>query len=239
MRLQPFEIVNGISLLIYVSITIILGLVISSKYFKEKNRTFLLVGLTWIFMSFAWVAGVISFFYTLTTSKMISVSMYLFFGFTFLPLAMFTWFIAFSDLVYNEYQKIILIIAIIYGVVFEVIFLYLLFTNPNYLAILHSPLEIEYKLFIQLYLASILIIIFVTGITFAIKTRKVQPDMKWRGNLLLIAFISIIIGSIFDTIFTQNIILILLKRLLLISASFEFYCCFSPPKLFKKAFIKE
>ena len=239
MQLQPFEVFNGITELIFIIITIILGLSIIAKYPKTKNREFLLVGIVWIGVAEPWFAGVFSFIYTLMTGKMVTVSLYLLIAFTFVPLTIFLWFIVFTDLVYKEKQKVILLIIAIYEIIFEVIFLFLVFSNPSSLAELHTPLVIEYKLVIQIYLVSTLLIILITGIIFSLKTRQAgTQEFKWRGNLLLIAFISIIIGSIFDTFFTRDVILILLKRLLLISASNEFYLAFAMPKWMKTHIFK-
>ena len=239
MQLQPFEVFNGITELIFIIITIILGLSIIAKYPKTKNREFLLVGIVWIGVAEPWFAGVFSFIYTLMTGKMVTVSLYLLIAFTFVPLTIFLWFIVFTDLVYKEKQKVILLIIAIYEIIFEVIFLFLVFSNPSSLAELHTPLVIEYKLVIQIYLVSTLLIILITGIIFSLKTRQAgTQEFKWRGNLLLIAFISIIIGSIFDTFFTRDVILILLKRLLLISASIEFYLAFAMPKWMKTHIFK-
>ena len=239
MELQPFEIFNGITELIFVGITMILGFSIIAKYLTTKNREFLLVGLTWIIVTEPWIAGAFSFLYTLFTDTMITTEMYLIVGFTFLPLAQCLWIIAFTDLVYKEKQKTIIAIVLIYSVIFEIFFFYFLFTQPSILAVLHRPLEIEYKIFIQLYLISLITFTLVTGIIFAQKTKQLGgAELKWRGNLLILAFILLVIGSSFDTIFTQDILLILFKRLMLIFSSFAFYCSFAIPKWLKKLILK-
>ena len=239
MELQPFEIFNGITEIIFVGITMVLGFSIVAKYFATKNRELLLVGLTWIIITEPWIAGIYSFLFTLFRGSMITTEAYLIVGFTFLPLAMFLWIIVFTDLVYKEKQKIIVAIVLIYSILFEIFFFYFLFTQPSILAVLHSPLEIEYKLFIQLYLIFLMAFTLLTGIIFAQKTKQLGgAELKWRGNLLIIAFVLLIIGSIFDTIFTQNILLILFKRLILIFASIAFYFGFVIPKWLKNLILK-
>ena len=101
MQLQPFEIFNGITEIIFVTITIILGLSVIAKYPKTKNKEFLLVGIVWIGVSQPWFAGVYSFIYTLATGEMISATLYLLIGFTFIPVTTILWFIVFTDLVYK------------------------------------------------------------------------------------------------------------------------------------------
>lgn len=240
MELQPFEIFNGITEIIFVGITMVLGFSIIAKYFATKNRELLLVGLTWIIMTEPWIAGIYSFLFTLFTGNMITTEAYLIVGFTFLSVAMLLWIIVFTDLVYKEKQKIIVAIVLIYSVIFETFFFYYLFTQPSILAVLHRPLEIEYKLFIQLYLIFLMTFTLLTGIIFAQKTKQLGgAELKWRGNLLIVAFVLLIIGAIFDTIFTQDILLILFKRLILIFASFSFYCSFVIPKWLKNLILKD
>jgi len=239
MELQPFEIFNGITEIIFVGITMVLGISIIAKYFTTKNRELLLVGLTWIIMTEPWIAGIYSFLFTLFTGSMITTEAYLIVGFTILPLSIILWSIAFTDLVYKESQKIIVSIVLISSVFFEIFFFYFLFTQSLVLAVLHRPLEVEYKLFIQLYLISMIAFTLLTGIIFAQKTKQSGgAELKWRGNLLILAFILLVIGSLFDTIFTQDILLILFKRLILIFASFSFYCSFVIPKWLKNLILR-
>ena len=47
MALQPIDIANGVFSLIFVLISILIGLTIISKYFKYKRRTYLLIGMTY------------------------------------------------------------------------------------------------------------------------------------------------------------------------------------------------
>ncbi|MHA1491846.1 MAG: hypothetical protein ACTSRI_19605 [Promethearchaeota archaeon] len=238
--LEPFDIYNAILQLIFVSISIIVGLKIISKFFKYKKKTLLLVGLTWIGMVEPWMASCSSFLFTITTGMMFSVEIYLLIGMFFLPMTLIIWFIAFTDLLLKEKQKIILFVIAIYGVLFETFFLFFLFTEPSVVGILHGPIDIEYGLLIQSYLFSVLVLTLITGVLFARKTLNVEDaEIRLKGKFLLIAFISFVIGSISDTIFTANIVELLITRIILISASFEFYCGFILPKWMKKLFILE
>ncbi len=238
MTLEPFDIYNAILQLIFVSVSIIVGLKIISKYPKYKKRTLLLVGFAWIGMVEPWMASCSSFLFTITTGMMFSVEIYLLIGLFFLPLTVFIWFIAFTDLLFKEKQKIILFIIAIYGVLFETFFLFFLFTEPSVVGILHGPIDIEYGLLIQLYLFSVLVLTLITGVLFALKTLNVDDaEVKLKGKLLLMAFISFVCGGILDIIFTANLVELLITRIILISASFEFYCGFVLPEWMKKLFI--
>lgn len=239
MELELIEVFNGISEIIFVSITIVIGCLIMMKYKKTNNKIFLIVGFVWIGIAQPWLAGVVSFFYTLITAKMISLSLYLLIGFQFLSFTAFLWGFAFTELVYKEKQLIFLLIIGIWFAIFEILFLYFLFTDPSLLATLHSPLVIEYKLFIQIFLLSIIVLALLTGVLFVKKTKRSDnPEHKLRGNFLLLAFILLTIGSLFDTIYVENILIIIIKRSILIFASFAFYCSFILPERIKNLFLK-
>lgn len=60
MALQFIDFANGVFSLIFVSISILIGLTIFSKYFEYKRRIYLLLGLTWIGMSAPWTPSSIS-----------------------------------------------------------------------------------------------------------------------------------------------------------------------------------
>jgi len=60
MALEPLDIVNGTFGLLFVVISIILGVIIVLKYFKTKDKNFLLVGFTWIFLISGWYGTSVS-----------------------------------------------------------------------------------------------------------------------------------------------------------------------------------
>ncbi len=233
--LQPFDILNSILQTIFVITTIIVGLIIASKYFKYKNRVFLLVGVAWIGLVEPWMASVSNFFYTIFTGDMFNVQVFLLISMTFIPISLFLWFLAITDLMYKEKQKIILILIAIYGVLFETYFLYYIFTDPSVLGVLHGPIDIEYKLPIQIYILSVLLLTIITGLLFARESMKSDDvDIRLKGKFLFLAFIVFVIGSISDTIFLRNILTLFITRIILISASIFFYFGFILPKFMTK-----
>ena len=127
MQLNTIELINGIFGCIYVVVSIIVGLRLIFKYFKEKNSTYIYVGLTWIGLSTLWLAASISFLIFLLSGKPLAPFFYFFIGVTFILLFLLIWMTAFAMLIYEDYKKIIQIIFAIYGIIFEVIFLYFLY----------------------------------------------------------------------------------------------------------------
>jgi hypothetical protein len=235
--LQPFDILNLILQTIFIGITVIIGLTIVSKYFKYKDRVFLMVGLAWIGMVEPWMGSVSNFFFTLITGRMFNVQTYLLIGMSLIPLSLFFWFVAITDLIYEKRQKFILFFIAVYGIIFEIFFLYYIFTDPAVLAELHGVIHIEYKFPIQIFLFSVLLITIITGIDFArfsLKSEKVEIRLK--GKFLLIAFILFVMGSISNIIFLRDIFILFLTRIILISASLCFYFGLILPNFIKKRF---
>ncbi len=235
--LEPFDILNIILQMIFIATTIIVGLIIASKYSKYKDRIFLMVGFAWIGLVEPWMGSVSNFFYTIITGRMFNVQIYLLIGMTFIPLSLTFWFVAITDLMYKERQKLILSLIISYGILFEIFFLYYIFNDPSVLAVLHGVIDIEYKLPLQLYEFSVLLLGIITGLLFSRTSMKSEnPEVRLKGKFLFIAFILFVAGAVSDTIFLRDIPTLFITRLILISASVFFYFGFILPTFLKKKF---
>ena len=240
MPLEPQEFYNGLTCLIFISISIIVGIKLALKYFENKNRVFLLVGLTWIILVAPWWPPTVSFLIILIFNVGIPNQIYFLIGVPFIPIGLLLWLTAFTDLVYKDKQKIILIIFAIVGVIFEIFFLYFLFTNPSVIVVRFGTVEGEYLSFVIIYMLSVLGIFLVTGIIFVLQTLKVDdPKVKLKAKFLFAAIISFTIGSAIDGLTAFNIIAMTIYRAILISSAIEFYFGFFLPQWIEKLFIKQ
>ena len=240
MILNTIEFMNGLFSLIFITISILVGIRISLKYWKNKERVYILVGLTWIGMVTPWIPSSLSFLSYLITGKGLLLELKLFIGVFFIPITALFWLTAFTDLLFKEKQKIILIIFGIIGIIFEAVFLYFLFTEPSLIGSELGPVDEDYSSFVNYYVIAILIIVIITGTLFARASLKLDtPEMKLRGISLLIAFYSFVIGSILDMLSPLSVIILIFARLILISSALEFYCGFVLPEWLKKILIKE
>ena len=61
MALTPLDILNGLFGLLFVIISVILGLIIAFKYFKNNDKNFILIGFTWVFITSGWYGTSLSF----------------------------------------------------------------------------------------------------------------------------------------------------------------------------------
>lgn len=233
------QIVNGLSSLILVVIFTVVGISIALKYKKTKERMYLFFGITWIGVVEAYIAVSISFIVALFNNNGLPEPIYFLVGISFYPVTSLIWITAFTDIIYKKAQKIFQLIFIIIGIVFEIIFFYLLFTAPSLIGTLLSPVDSEYGLVIRIYIYFSLVVIFSTGIIFAVHSIKSDnPEYRLRGVFIFITLITFVIGAILDTL-ELDIILLTIVRLIMISSAVEFYIAFVMPKWVKKLFLKE
>jgi len=237
MALTIIEATNGFMSLVFVIISIIIGLKITLKYFKHRQLILLLAGISWIGISEAWWPSSVNFILSSITGQTLSLGIYMILGYSLIPIFMFVWLIAVTELLYKKKQKVVLLIFAIEFILFEVFFLYYALYNPNSIGELQTPVNIKLKSFLLYYMIAHIILFLITGFLLSYESLKSEnPEIKLKGKFLLTAFISFGIGATLDVIFPIGFIL---NRLILISSAFEFYCGFILPKRVKRIFLKE
>ena len=240
MTLETNDIINGILALIFVGISVIVGLIFFIKYRKYKDKTLIYVGLTWIVMSEPWWGHTISFLFALFTGNGLSIQAIYFISTTFVPIGITAWLAAFTEFFYKDKEKMIIVIVIISQIIFEVVFLYLLFTNPSTIAIERSAVDSINQPFILAYFLIILLIFLITGIIFSIVAIKSEKgEIKLKGKILLTAIIFYVVGAVWDGVFTSEGSLLIVSRMILAFSAILFYYGFILPNWLKKVFIKE
>ncbi len=242
MPLEPLILLNGVFGLIFVIISIILGLIITSKYFKTKNKNMLCVGLTWIFMISGWYGTSASFLVALIMgNEGLSFQMILLINFIPLPAGLFLWLIATTNFLYKEKQKIILLVFSVITVFYYITFLYIVFTDPSIIGYKISAVDTTgHFSFLLIYVVFFVLTFLITGVKFALETMKFEDrEMKLKGKLLLLAFPSFCIGAILDAMMPTTALTLVIFRLLLISSAIEFYSAFIMPKWIKKFLLKD
>ncbi|MFX0141358.1 MAG: hypothetical protein ACFFDN_47410, partial [Candidatus Hodarchaeota archaeon] len=188
MTLNPLDIVNGTFSLIFVAISIMVGLIILSRYFRYKEKVYFYVGTTWLFISSSWWSSSVSFLVALTNEVGIPSQLYFLIGNFFTPFAIILWLLAFTEFLYTEKRKLILLTFSIYGLIFEIVFFILLFLAPSQIGILNPPVDVRYESFVLVYLISFLIIVIVSGILFArLSLKSDDLEVKLKGKLLVMA----------------------------------------------------
>jgi hypothetical protein len=230
MSLTTNEFLNGITGLIYAIIVIYVGLRIASKYFQYKHKTLLYVGLGWLGFATPYYAVSLSFLSVLIIGKPINDFLYFLVAVGFVPIFLLLWMAGFTDLLYNNRQKIVLIIYAVLGAVFESIILYALFTDLTIIGVKEGPVDTDWSNVIVFYFIPLILTVIITGFLLSNKSLKSEsPDVKLKGKFLLVAFILWTLGEILD-LFLDNPI----TRITLMISSIAFYFGWIMPEWMKK-----
>jgi len=251
MALEVVDILQGSFSLIFVVISVIIGCTILSKYFEHKNRLLILVGISWIGVANPWMPDSISFLMNLIVQRSLSVEWYFIIGNCFIPIALLTWLIAYTDMIRKHAQKKVIIITILLSIIFEIVFFTLFFIDIDLIGTIdpiNRPFTADFGIFITIYLMLVILIMLITGVIFAQKSVKSEDrEIRLKGKLLRAAFITFTIAAILDSLLgaifedpTDPIlsIMVVIVRILLIFSALEFYGGFLLPRWMKEIFIK-
>jgi len=189
----------------------------------------------------------VSFLVALVNDKGLTIEQYLLIGVVLVPLGIFIGVTAATELIFKEQQKIIQIIFAIIGAVFEIFFIYCIFNEPSLIGDINGIVDLELSPIAQLYLLSMAGVILLLGILFSRESLKSDdPEIKLKGKMILIAFITFSIGAVMEATIPLNlaneaqyILMLLISRTILIFSAIAFYCGFYLPKFMKNLFIKE
>ena len=239
--LELLDIANGIFGLIFIIISMIVGFSIIAKYLKNKNINLLYVGITWLFVCSAWWGVSTSFIVALFNGgEGLPLVAILLINFMPLPIGLLSWMMAFTNFLYKEKQKIILLAIIAFIVFFYSIFLWLVFTDATQVATKISAVDTQSENpMMVICLLGFILILLCTGVIFSIKTIKLDdPEMKLKGKLLLIAFPAFSISALMDAAIETTAVTLVIFRVLLIISAILFYGGFILPDWMKKLFKK-
>lgn len=240
MALEPLDILNGTFSLIFVIVSLIVGIIIASKYFQFKNRTLLLVGITWIGLITPWLPSTVAFLTYLITNSGISPAIYFTIGNIASPLILVIWILAFTDLKFKSKQKLIVAIYAIIGIVYEIYLVYFLIVDPNVIGEITGIFDVTYRGVVLIFALFIVITVLITGVLFGLESlRSKDAAVNLKGKFLIVAFISWSIGAMMDAALPLNIVTLTIARIILISSAIEFYIGFILPRFIKELFIKE
>ncbi|MCK4380468.1 MAG: hypothetical protein KAW51_04960, partial [Candidatus Lokiarchaeota archaeon] len=188
MSVSLLDTINGVCSLIFVAISLLVGFIILSRYFKYKERIYFFVGMTWILLSCPWWSSSLSFLVALSNGVGITPEVYFTIGNILVPFALIFWLLTFTEFLYTKKRKLILLIFALSGLIFEILFFTFLFVEPNLIGELNPPVDVRYNSFIMIYLISYLLIFVITGLLFAnLSLKSKDPEVKLKGKLLIIA----------------------------------------------------
>jgi len=235
MELSGFDILNGIFSIIFVVISISVGLKIASRYFEKKSRSFLLIGFSWVGLSAPWFPSTTSFILYFFDFQVPEQILFLIANLP-ISIALIFWVIAFTDFKYKEKQKIVLILAFIYEIVYLAIFFYLLIDDPSQIGEVMGVTDTNYKLLVNVNMILSLLVLLITGTIFARDSMNSEnKEVSVKGKFLLAAFFTFVVGAILDVFSAISLCFLIIGRILLIISAFEFYVGFILPNFLKSA----
>ncbi|MBD3214913.1 MAG: hypothetical protein GF311_20035 [Candidatus Lokiarchaeota archaeon] len=230
--------VRGSFSLIFVIISILIGLRLISKYFQFEQKNFISIGLTWIFLSSSWWWSGFNFIANLFNHSLSDTS-YLILANGFIAPALVTWLYSFTSLAYDQRKQKILVLSLVIAIPYELILLILVFVQPSLIGrevsenvIARTPLTLSIAIIA-------IIIALITGLIFSKNAMKSQDkEIKWKGRFLLLAFVLFTIGAGLDSVSWTSLFMIIFIRLILIMSSITYYIAFFLPDRIKKVLIK-
>ena len=241
-ELSELDVVHGIFTLIFVIISLLVGLRILLKSFEINygRREYIAVGIAWMGISTPWFGNSFSFLLFVLGGYRLELVPYLFLENAFIPLAIMCWIYAFSSLVYpNSVKKMALIFGVI-CIVFEIYLIANLVINPENIGTLEGNFDSSHTILPNLFKVFGIFIVLITGVIFANKSMNADDkSTQWKGRFLLIAMISFTVGAFLDVVLDFTPIELILVRLLLISSAIEYYLGFFLPKFVAKRLLKE
>ena len=194
--MELVDIFHGSFSLVFVIISFVIGFTIFSKYFKMKNRLLILVGLTWVFLSFPWLPESLSFLVTLIIQAPLPNEWYFIIGNVFIPIALISWVIAYTDMINKEKQKLAVCLILVFSIVFEIMFFTLFFIDIGLIGVYTTLFSAKLGIFLIIFHFITMLIILITGLKFAAKSIKSEDkDVRLKGKLLRGAFITFTIAS--------------------------------------------
>jgi hypothetical protein len=239
LTLGTLDLANGILILVLDGISIFVGIRLMLRYFKLKKTELLLVGLCWIFIACPWYPGGISFLMYIFTNQNLTEIPYFIIGNIFIPIAVLLWIIVISKFLHIKRKNLLILLFVVYGIFFEIVFFVLLSIDPLLIGHLKGITDVQYELFIIAYDVTVLIIMLITGFLFTRESLKSSDEtIRLKGKLLLTAFLLFIIGAGLDTSIPLNLLTLSIYRTLEVLSAIFFYGGFYLPTWMKEIFFR-
>ena len=238
--LTILELLHGTFTLTLVIISIIIGIKILIKYFSTKRIEHVTLGLAWIFLSSAWWGSTFTFLSIIFFARTLDNFTFFLIGNLFIPIALMAWIYSLSHIIYPELEKKIVMLFLVICVPYEITLIIFLLIDPNIIGTKVGTFNSIPNFFVMIFDIFALLTTIITGILFSRLSLKVDdPEIKWRGRFLLIAFISFSIGAGLDALLPLTEIPLIIVRLILISSAIEYYLGWFLPDPIANWLIKE
>ncbi len=241
MALEPTEFFNGLMSLVIMTLFMVVGVLTALKYREVKNKTYIWWGIGVFGQGLPWAGSGVSFVVFLVTGTPLELAPYLFIMSFWMAITLTFWMLTITELKFKEKQKVIILIYVIIGALFDTYLVYNLLTDPLVIGeFIDPPFDSNYHGIAMLFTLFVLASITISLILFIKDSLKSEnPEVKLKARFLLIALITFFIGAFADGFVPITIASIVIVRILLIIAAFSYYIGWVMPESVKKIFIKK
>lgn len=239
-ELSELEMLHGCCSTLLVVVSLLVGLRILLKYFKNKRRELITVGFSWMFIASPWFGNSISFLLYILTDTRLGLVPYLFLENFFIPIALVCWIYSFCKVEHPPLVKKWTIIFLLICVPYEIYLIAALIINPQSIGNLEGMFDSSHTIIPNIFRIFGILIVLITGLMLSSTLRKSEDAMvKWKGRFLLMGIISFTVGAFLDAVLIFTPLELVIVRFLLISSSIEFYLGFFLPQPIANKLIKE
>lgn len=217
------------------------GLIVLLKFFKTKEKSLFYFFLAIIFTMSPWYPSGLGYIYWLFTRQEIAYQVYVLLGTIGVPIALLSWLQIYMPALHPKKKDLVTLILICLSIAFYIYLFYFVFFAPNapidgVIGIKRSPIDIDYKGFILVFLAISLLVSTITGNEFSIVSLKLRdnPIVRWKGRFLIISFNLFAIGALGDGFITLTPVTLIIFRTLMMISSTTYYIGFILPKWMRK-----
>ena len=231
----------GIVTLIFIAFTFLVAIKIIAKYFETKNKIFLYAGISYLGGFFAWTGVALNFISVVFFDTIPSMEIHFFLHGALLPFTLWLWIM--TNLKFThlkpKIQKMIMIISLIIAIIFDIVYITIIFTDTTILGTLINEIQVDYAPFSEIYLLIMAIIMISLGLWLGRTSSKSEdPRIRLKGRLIIYSFIITLFAYILE-IFIPIISVIIFARIIVMFTSILFYGGFVLPKWMEKLFLKE
>ncbi|MFX1339545.1 MAG: hypothetical protein ACFFDK_13115 [Promethearchaeota archaeon] len=222
-ELTPIFMATGILSVIWVGFGTLIGILFLKKYFTYNYRPMLLWGLCWINLMKFWWPYAINFLLILTTGEILSLKITILIAETTTPIHFILWMAAWADIMYEHHFKSIISILIIYGIISQIIFWSLFFTDLGLILKLNSPFDYTFVGIIQILMFGETIVFLISAIFLYLRGHiSLDPKIRIKSMLFLIHALTFFSGVMLDIGFS-NFITIMISRIVMMFAPLCLY----------------
>ena len=231
----------GIFTLIYIIVTWLIALKMIAKYFEIKEKIFLYAGTAYSGAAIPWTGVALNFISIVFFDTIPSMELHFFVHGVIPPFTLWLWIVTNLKLsnVKPKKQKIIIGISFVITIIFQIIYISIIFTDTTILGTLINEIQVDYAPFSELYLLIMAIIMISLGIRLGLRSMKSDiKRVRLKGKLIVYSFILATFTFALE-IFVPIITIIILARFLVAFTSILFYGGFVLPKWMEKLLLKE